>query len=63
MSRGECRLVGTSSPPSPWSRSVDQEWDKEKQRKEGKVSKVRECKVEDRSIFGRYLGLIVFNFK
>ena len=34
-----------------------------KRRKEGRISKEGECKVEGKCIFGRYSGLILFNFQ
>lgn len=37
----------------PLVKKVDHEWVREKQRKEASVSKVGECKVEGRHIFGR----------
>lgn len=42
----------------PLVKKVDHEWVREKQRKEASVSKVGECKVEGRHIFGRYSGQI-----
>lgn len=44
-------------------KKVDNEWVREKQRKEGRISKEGECKVEGKCIFGRYSGLILFNFQ